>query len=115
MASTKGGRNNAGGARDAAADHRQPVDQRQGLGDGVAGHFAQTAKGLDRGRAMAGRLADADFIDRLRLGGLVRRQSGDLGVNPADGADAGPFLGVDRRDRACCATARPRRRPSCRR
>ena len=85
------------GAGNAAADDRQPVDQREGLGNGVAGRFAEAAEGFYRGCPMAGCLPDADFIDRLRFRGLVRSRPGHLGINPADGADRTPFLGVDRR------------------
>ena len=62
------GHKQRGGAGQPAADHHEPIDQRDGVGQGVADALAQCVEGPRGGRLIAGRLALGNLENLLGRG-----------------------------------------------
>ena len=82
------------GAGDSAADDDKGVEQRRGVGDGVAGDLAHAAEGFTGGVGVALGEALGDFKDHLGFGRFVERDVRQLGVDAANGANRCALFGV---------------------
>ena len=80
-------------SREASADHDETIEERDGVGNGVAGHFAEPPEGFPGRRFVSGRFPTRDRRDHARLRRGVRRDAGLARVDASDGADADPVLG----------------------
>ncbi len=115
ISATAAGRNSLCAAEMPPPITTSAVEQRDGQRHDVARHLAHPTERLHGGGSMTGSAAFSDLENHLRLRRVVEPQAGLFGVHAADGADGGALLGIHVELRACGASARSRRRRSCRR